>query len=158
MGRTVVVMVWKVRAKVTAAVVAPIAMVVCTLPALAVADASAPALVQFNGVLCSLSANDVPRGGGPMAVCQLSDGGPFPQAPFSTTKPYPKLNLAVVRGAGPFQYELGSVAGGQPVNLALGQTYHANGWTFLAAEGRSTVSYDSTGHGIWIGPDFVHPN
>jgi hypothetical protein len=150
-------MVVKVAGKLGAALVAPIAFVVCALPVQAVADASSPALLQFDGVLCSVSANDVPRGGEPTVACQLTNGQPFAQAPFSETKPNPRLTLAVVRAGGQFQWDLGSVAGGQPTNLSVGQTYHANGWTILAAEGRSTYSNDATGHGMWIGPDYVHP-
>jgi hypothetical protein len=144
--------------RLSAGLVALFALAVVPLPALAVADADAPVLIQSSGVLCAVSANDVARGGGPTVACQRADGLTFAQSPFSNTKPNPKTNLAVVRGGGQFQYELGSVAGGQPITLAAGQTYHANGWTFLAAEGRSTVSYDATGHGMWIGPDFIHPN
>lgn len=151
-------MVEQLSGKVAAAVAALIAVAACPLSPLAAADAAAPVLVQTPGILCSLSANDVPRGGGPTLACQLLDNGPFPQAPFSETKPNPKLNLAVIRGGGQFQWELGSVAGGQPLVLAPGQTYKANGWTVESDNLRSTYTNDVSGHGMWIGPDFVHPN
>jgi Ca-activated chloride channel family protein len=145
--------------RLSAGLVALFALAVVSLPARAVADADAPVLIQTpGGVLCAVSANDVPRGGGPTVACQLANGQPFAQAPFSTTKPYPKMNLAVVRGGGQLQWEYGSVAGGQPINLAAGQSYHVNGWTIEAAEGRSTYAYGEAAHGFWIGPDFVHPN
>ena len=144
--------------RLSAGLVALVALAVAPLPARAVADAGAPVLIQTPGVLCAVSANDVPRGGGPTVACQLNDGGPFPQAPFSTTKPNPKMNLAVVRGGGQFQWEYGSVSGGQPITLAPGQTYHVNGWTIDSAEARSTYAYGDAAHGFWIGPNFVHPN
>ena len=144
--------------KLSAGLVALVALAVVPLPARAVADADAPVLIQTSGVLCAVSANDVPRGGGPTVACQRVDGQPFGQAPFSTTKPNPKLNLAVVRGGGQFQWDYGSVAGGQPINLAVGQTYHVNGWTIEAGELRSTYAYGKAEHGFWINQDFVHPN
>jgi hypothetical protein len=152
-------MVARLSGKMAAAVAALIALAACPLAPRASADATAaPVLVQTPGILCALSANDVARGGGPTLACQLLDNGPFPQAPFSETKPNPKLNLAVIRGGGQFTWELGSVAGPQPLVLAPGQTYHANGWTVESANLRSTYVNDVSGHGLWIGPDFVHPN
>jgi hypothetical protein len=149
-------MVVKLSGKVCAAA-ALIALAVGPLSARAVADAGSPVLTQIGGVMCSVSANDVPRGGGPMVTCQLSDGRPFPQAFFSSTKPNPRFNLAVVRASGEFIWDVGSVAGPQPLNLAAGQTYHINGWTIQADPVRSTYVYDATKHGMWIGPDLVHP-
>jgi nitrate reductase NapE component len=142
--------------KVCATLAATIALVLSPLPPRAAAEAGAPVLTQIGGVLCSVSADDVPRGGGPMVTCQRSDGKPFAQAPFSVTKPWPMLNLAVVRGTGQFTWELGNIAGPPPVNLVAGQTYHFNGWTIKAGETRSDITYDATSHGMFIGPDFVH--
>lgn len=144
--------------RLSAGLVALFALAVVPLPALAVADADAPVLIQSSGVLCAISANDVPRGGGPTVACQRADGLTFAQSPFSNTKPNPKLNLAVVRGGGQFQWEYGSVAGGQPINLAVGQTYNVDGWTIEAGELRSTYAYGKAAHGFWINQDFVHPN
>jgi hypothetical protein len=63
----------------------------------------------------------------------------------------------VVRGTGQFTWEYGSILGGQPLNLSPGQTYHINGWTIVAGETRSDIVYDATKHGMFIGPDLVHP-
>jgi hypothetical protein len=149
-------MVVKLSGKVGAAA-ALIALVGGPLAPPAVADSNSPVLTQIGGVTCSVSANDVPRGGGPMVTCQRTDGKPFAQAQFSATKPNPMLNLAVVRGTGQFTWEYGSILGGQPLNLSPGQTYHINGWTIVAGETRSDIVYDATKHGMFIGPDLVHP-
>ncbi len=144
--------------RLSAGVVALFVLAVVPLPALAVADADAPVLIQSSGVRCAVSANDVPRGGGPTVACQRVDGLTFAQSPFSTTKPNPKMNLAVVRGGGQFQWEYGSVGGGQPMNLAVGQTYDVDGWTIEVGEMRTTYAYGKAAHGFWISQDFVHPN
>jgi hypothetical protein len=141
--------------KLIAASAALIALVVSPLAPLAEADASSPTLIQSGGVLCVVSANDVSRGGGPMVVCQRSDGAPWAQAPFSTTKPWPRLNLAVVRGSAEFYWDAGDIAGPQPVNLGSGQTYHVNGWTIQVGDPQTTYLFDATKHGISVGPDFV---
>jgi hypothetical protein len=144
--------------KLSAGLTALVALAVIPSPAASVADANAPVLIATSGVLCSVSADDVARGGGPTVACQRSDGGTFPQSPFSNTKPNPKLNLAVVRGGGQFQWDYGSVAGGQPIDVGAGQTYHANGWTVEANEQRATFAYGAAKHGMWINAEFVHPN
>jgi Ca-activated chloride channel family protein len=144
--------------KLSAGLTALVAVAVISSPAAAVADAGAPVLIATSGVLCSVSADDVARGGGPTVACQRSDGETFPQSPFSSTKPNPKLTLAVVRPGGQFQWDLGSVSGGQPINVAVGQTYNANGWTIEANDQRATFAYGAAGHGMWINAELVHPN
>ena len=61
-----------------------------------------------------VSADDVPRGGGPMVVCQPTDGGPFPQAPWAASKFDERLNLAVKRGTGEFTWSKGNIDGSRP--------------------------------------------
>jgi hypothetical protein len=153
-------MVAKVSGQAAAAVAALIALAVCPLAPGAVADVGSAVLIQRGNVLCAVSANDVPRGGGPTVACQLSDGSPFAQSPFSTSKPYPKLNVAVMRGGGQLEWNLGTAAGaqqvdGQVITIGAGQTYHVNGWTVQGNDIPTSITYDATGHGISIDPDRV---
>lgn len=144
--------------RLSAGLVTLFALAAVPLPALAVADADVPVLIESSGVLCAVSANDFPRGGVPTVACQRADGLTFAQSPFSNTKPNPKTNLAVVRGGGQFQWEYGSVGGGQPIKLGPGQTYDVDGWTIDVGEMRTTYAYGKAAHGFWISQDFVHPN
>jgi hypothetical protein len=81
-----------------------------------------------------VSADNVPQGGGPMVVCQQTDGQAFPQAPYAAQKNSTRLNLAVMRGSGEFLYDMGGIPGSgeatdRDIILNNGQTYRVNGWT-----------------------------
>lgn len=118
----------------------------------AAADTDQLVLTQSGTLRCLVSADYVPQGGGPMVVCQLTDGQPFPQAPWAATKYSSRLNLAVMRGSGEFLYTKGSVPGsGADIVLNSGQT-QINGWTIQADEKRTRFTYDTSGHGVSVNP------
>ena len=129
-------------------------MVVVALPMAppAVADDGQMIVTESGKVRCVVSADDVPRGGGPMVVCQPTDGGPFPQAAWATSKFDERLNLAVKRGTGEFTWSKGSItAPGQDMVLSTGQTYNVNGWTIESEETRTKFTYGATGKGMYLG-------
>ena len=101
---------------------------------------------------CLVSADNVPFGGGPMVVCQPSDGQPFPQEPWETSKFDERLNLAVKRGTGEFYWDRGSIAAaGQETVVSQGQTYHVNGWTIQPEATFTKFTYDATSKGMFLG-------
>ncbi len=113
-------------------------------------------LVTFQGsdgtLNCLVSADNVPRGGGPMVVCQRADGAGFGPAPFSAEKIGQSLNLAVERGTGEFNWDKGSIAGPGTTGMVLssGQTYHIDGWTIQPDDLRVRFTYDNSRHGMLI--------
>lgn len=120
------------------------------IPAALAAEGDVVVRVQDGAIRCLLSADDVPRGGGPMAVCQKTDGTPFGMSPpishYSATP-----SQAVVRGTGEMFWFAGTLppADGDVV-LAPGQTYRANGWTVRDEDYRTFVVNDRTTHGYMI--------
>ena len=129
-------------------------MVVVALPMAppAAVDDGQMIVTESGKVRCVVSADDVPRGGGPMVVCQPTDGGPFPQAPWAASKFDERLNLAVKRGTGEFTWSKGSIAApGQDMVLSTGQTYNVNGWTIESEETRTKFTYGATGKGMYLG-------
>lgn len=69
-----------------------------------------------------------------------------------TSKWNQRLNLAVVRGTGEFYWDRGLIADpvAAPVSVDGGQAYQVNGWTVQPEGLRTRITYDSTGHGIFI--------
>jgi hypothetical protein len=139
-----------------AAAGALIVLVAFPLAPSAAADDGQMVLTESGKVRCLVSADNVPRGGGPMVVCQQSDGQPFGQSPWAASKYNERLNLAVKRGNGEFYWAKGSIAGpgaasGQDIVLSEGQTYHVNGWTIQPEKARTKFTYDATGKGMFFG-------
>ncbi|WP_231976768.1 hypothetical protein [Mycobacterium sp. E740] len=117
------------------------------------ADVGQQVLLQSGAIRCLLSADEVAFGGGPMTVCALTNGQPWGQAPFETSKWNQRPNLAVVRGAGPFVWERGTIA--EPATAPVSvdsDAFKSNGWTVEPQGMRTRISYDSTGHGFFITP------
>ena len=109
-------------------------------------------VTESGKVRCLVSADNVPFGGGPMVVCQPAAGGPFPQAPWAASKFDERLDLAVKRGAGQFNWQKGNIAAsGQDMVLSTGQTYSVNGWTIESEETRTKFTYNGTGKGMYLG-------
>lgn len=111
---------------------------------------------QSGKVRCLVDSNDVAHGGGPLVVCEYNSG--FPQAPSSSGAHW---NLAVVRGDGTFNWDVGNI-GGSPEALAsdivlnYGQTYRVNGWTILPSFDGTRFTDDRTGHGMFVSIDNVY--
>ncbi len=136
-------------------------IVLIALPSAPRAAADAGHLVgsQSGKILCLVSADNVSLGGGPIVACQQSEGQPFSQAPWASTKHSVRLNRAVVRGTGEFFFDLGSVPGwagttAQDVNAGSGQT-NINGWTIQFDETSTRFTYDATGHGMSVSPAYI---
>jgi hypothetical protein len=141
--------------QVIAASGALIVLIAFPLAPRAAADNGQTVLIQSAKVRCLVSADDVPRGGGPMVVCQKTDGQPWGPADWSASKNSVRLNLAVKRGTGEFYWAKGSISGegeaaAQDIILNDGQTYHINGWTIEAYEYRTRFTYDGSGHGMFV--------
>jgi hypothetical protein len=136
-------------------------IVVIALPSAPRAAADADQLVgsQSGKILCLVSADNVSLGGGPIVACQQSEGQPFGQAPWASSKNSVRLNRAVVRGTGEFFFDLGSVPGwagttAQDVNVDSEQA-NINGWTIQSDETSTRFTYDATGHGMSISPEYI---
>ncbi|WP_231740385.1 hypothetical protein [Mycobacterium sp. GA-1999] len=139
-----------IRRAVTALGAAVLGAVVLAPPA--AADPGQQVLLDSGAVRCLLSADEVAFGGGPMTVCALTNGQPWGMAPPETSKWNQRLNLAVVRGTGEFYWDRGLIADpvDAPVSVDGGQAYQVNGWTVQPEGLRTRITYDSTGHGIFI--------
>ncbi len=127
------------------------ALVAFPLAPSAAADNGQVLLVDNGQVRCQVSADDVARGGGPMVVCQRTDGLPFAQSSWSAEKYSERLPVAVKLGSGEFYWAKGSVpdAAGATV-LNTGQSLRIDGWTIEAQRLRTRFSYDGSGHGIYV--------
>ena len=139
--------------QVIAASAALVALVAVPLAApAAAADEGQMVSIQSGSVRCLVSADDVSRGGGPMVVCERSDGQAMGRAPFATSKFNEQLPLVVMRGTGQFNWDKGAIAlpGGQGIAVDSGQTYQVNGWTIQPDPQRTRFTYDATGHGMLI--------
>jgi hypothetical protein len=136
--------------RVIAATGALLALVALPLAPPAAADDGQVVMIQGGTVRCAVSADNVDRGGGPMLVCQRSDGQPWGMSPWETSKYNQVLNLAIVRGTGEFYWDRGTItasdaAGGLTLND--GQTQNLNGWTIRSEGFRTLFTYDATRHG-----------
>ena len=120
----------------------------------AAADNGQSVSTQSGKVRCYVHTNDASHGGGPLVVCQQRDGAPFPQAPMSAEY-NEQMNLAVVRGTGAFNWDIGNIPGSseataKDVTLNYGQTYHINGWTVLPSSDGTRFTNEATGHGMFV--------
>jgi len=93
-----------------------------------------------------------------MVACQQSEGQPFSQAPWTSSKNSVRLNRAVVRGTGEF-FGLGSVPGwagttAQDANAGSGQT-HINGGCEVLDDSFPRFTYDASGHGMSVSPAYI---
>jgi hypothetical protein len=106
--------------------------------------------VQDGNVRCLISTDDVPRGGGPMAVCGMSNGQPFGTSP--AVAPYsPQPSLAVVRGTGEMFWFSGTLPPPDgDVVLGPGETYRVNGWTIRNDPFKAFIVNDLYEHGFTI--------
>jgi hypothetical protein len=126
------------------------ALVALPLAPQAAADDGHTVLVDSGKVRCQVSADNVPRGGGPMVVCQRTDGQAFAQSSFSSEKYSVRLPVAVKQGGGEFYYGRGSVPDSIDVTVNDGQTVQMYGWTIQNQGLRTRFAYDGSGHGIYI--------
>ncbi|MCV7169824.1 hypothetical protein H7I41_07795 [Mycobacterium manitobense] len=114
------------------------------------ADGDQVVRVQDGKLRCLISTDDVPRGGGPMAVCGLTNGRPFGTSP--AVAPYiPQQSLAVVRGTGERFWFSGTLppADGDVV-LGPRETYRVNGWTIRNDPFKAYIVNDFYEHGMTI--------
>lgn len=137
-----------------------IAVVASPLAPTALADDGQVVMVQSGKVRCAVSADNMDRGGGPMVVCELSNGQPWGMSPWETSKYNARLNLAIVRATGEHYWDRGSItgsdaaaAGGLSVND--GQTYNLHGWTIYSDGFRTRFTSDATRHGILVTEGYV---
>ncbi|MCZ8380483.1 hypothetical protein O6P37_16575 [Mycobacterium sp. CPCC 205372] len=114
------------------------------------ADGDQVVRVQDGKLRCLISTDDVPRGGGPMAVCGLSNGQPFGTSP-AVARYSPQQSLAVVRGTGERFWFSGTLppADGDVV-LGPGETYRVNGWTIRNDPFKAFIVNDFYEHGMTI--------
>jgi hypothetical protein len=130
-----------------------LAVVAVPLAPAAVADGPADGhtVLALDGkVRCLLSTDDVPRGGGPMALCQLSNGQPIGAALYSQGKDSRKLDVALVHGKGQFYWDKGNIAPGQDTVVGNGQSVNINGWTVKDEGLRIRITNDASGHGLLL--------
>ena len=71
-----------------------------------------------------------------------------------------QMNLAVVRGTGAFNWDIGNIPGSREatakdIMLNYGQTYHINGWTIWPTGDGTRFTNDSTGHGMFVSVENV---
>ncbi|MDQ2638255.1 MAG: hypothetical protein M3Y83_15410 [Actinomycetota bacterium] len=119
----------------------------------AVADAGQQVLLSSGAVRCELSADNFAFGGGPVAVCALTNGQSWGTAPFETSKWNQRLNLAVTLGTGEFYWDRGALPDpASPPVPVDGGAYKVNGWTVQPERLRTRLTYDASGHGIFINP------
>jgi hypothetical protein len=126
------------------------ALVALPLAPAAAADEGQTLLIDSGRVRCLVSPDDVPRGGGPMVVCQRTDGQAFAQSVFAASKYNEQLPLAVKRGGGEFYYAKGSVAPSGETTLGNGQTLNLYGWTIENQGLRTRFTNDVSGHGFYV--------
>lgn len=109
-------------------------------------------LLQSGTVRCLLSADETTFGGGPMAICALTNGQPWGGVPFESSKWNQRPNLAVVRGTGEFYWDRGLIAEPTTPPVAVDSgTYRANGWTVQPEQGyRTRITNDASRHGFFI--------
>ncbi|MEO3757118.1 hypothetical protein ABGB19_02350 [Mycobacterium sp. B14F4] len=140
-------------ARMTAASAALMLLLAVLFAPPAAADDGRVLILQGGTVRCALSADNVDRGGGPMAVCERANGQAWGMSPWETSKYNQRLNLAIVRGTGEMYWERGTIsasnaAGGLAVTA--GQPYQADGWTATYDGFRTRITNDATRHGIFV--------
>jgi hypothetical protein len=136
--------------RVIAATGALIALVALPLAPPASADDGQVVVIQGGTVRCAVSADNVDRGGGPMLVCERSDGQPYGMSPWETSKYNQRLNLAVIRGTGEFYWARGNITGSDAagdLTVNDGQTQKLDGWTIHSDGFRTLFTNDATKHG-----------
>ncbi|MFC3775655.1 hypothetical protein [Mycolicibacterium holsaticum] len=140
-----------IRQAVTASATAILGALVLAPPAAAASGQQV--LLNSGAVRCELSADNYSFGGGPVAVCALTNGQPWGTAPFETSKWNQRLNLAVVLGTGQFYWDRGALPdpASAPVSVD-GGAYKVNGWTVQPEGLRTRLTYDASGHGIFVTP------
>ena len=145
-------------ARLAAATAALMALLAVLLAPPAMADDGSIVILQDGKIRCGLSPNNVDRGGGPIAVCELTNGQPWGMVPWETSKFNQRQNLAIVRGTGEMFWDRGVVTGSGSaggMSIAEGQTYNVDGWT-IAAEGfRTRITNDVSKHGILLNEGYV---
>jgi hypothetical protein len=72
-----------------------------------------------------------------------------------------QMNLAVVRGTGAFNWDIGNIPGSseamaKDIVLNYGQAYHINGWTIVPNNDGTRFTNDATGHGMFVSIQDVH--
>jgi Ca-activated chloride channel family protein len=140
--------------QVVAAVGALVAVMGYPLVPQAAADSDQLVLTQGT-VLCWISTDNVPFGGGPMVVCQQTTGNRWGASPYAQSPYNENLPLAVERGTGEFHWDKGTIAGrggptGQPMTISSGQTSTINGFTIQADDHRTRITSNVTGHGVLV--------
>ena len=145
-------------ARMTAASAALMVLLAVLLAPPAVADDGRVVTLQSGKVRCGISADNVDRGGGPVVVCERTDGQAWGMAPWETSKYNERLNLAIVHGTGELYWDHGNLtssgaAGG--LSVTDGQTYTIDGWTVTGEGFRTRITNDATGHGILINEGYV---
>ena len=133
--------------------------ITCAPIPLAAAENGRSVTTQSGKVRCYVHANDTSHGGGPLVVCQQRDGAPFPQAPMSGEY-NEQMNLAVVRGTGAFDWDIGNIPGSREATakdivLNYGQNYTVNGWTIWPTSDGTRFTNDRTGHGMFVSVENV---
>lgn len=116
----------------------------------AAADDGQVLAIEGGKVLCAFSADNVPRGGGSMVVCQHANGDPWGQAEWAFQVPSAMLDLAIERGDGRFMWTVGRIDGSPSGSVGAGQTQHVNGWTIEGRDMQTVITNDATGHGIFV--------
>ncbi|OBB35725.1 hypothetical protein [Mycobacterium sp. 852002-51961_SCH5331710] len=108
-------------------------------------------LLQSGTVRCLLSADETTFGGGPMAICALTNGQPWGAAPFESSKWNQRPNLAVVRGTGEFYWDRGLIAEPATAPVAVDSgSFRSNGWTVEAEGLRTRITNDASRHGFFV--------
>ena len=145
-------------ARTTAASAALIVLLAVLSTPPAATDDGRIVMLQSGKVRCALSGDNVDRGGGPIAVCELTNGQPWGMAPWETSKFNQRLNLAIVRATGELYWDRGTInasgaAGG--LSVTEGQPYSIDGWTVTYDGFRTRIANDATRHGILVTEGFV---
>jgi hypothetical protein len=124
----------------------------------ALADDGSIVLLQNGKVRCALSADNRDRGGGPITVCELTNGQPWGMSPWETSKYNQRLNLAIVRATGELYWDRGTVTGSDAaggLSVTEGQSYNIDGWTVEYDGFRTRITNDATRHGVLVTEGYV---
>ncbi|BBX17734.1 hypothetical protein CRI77_10410 [Mycolicibacterium duvalii] len=90
-------------------------------------------------------------------VCEYNPG--FPQAPAGSSGIH--WNLAVVRGSGAFNWDIGNIGGSaealaSDIVLEYGKTYRVNGWTINPSFNGTRFTHTASGRGMFVSVDNVY--
>ena len=124
----------------------------------AAADGDQIVLTQSGQLRCLVSADNVPRGGGPMVVCAHADGTPWAKTIPATNMNSAPLTVAVKLEGGQFYWATGTATdpnapaapSDQGTAVSPGQSVHINGWTITDEPMRTRIENDFTGRGYYI--------